>query len=144
MMMVMMMARTGGADNDGEIIMARPGGATEIKHVPPAEHLTTSHGKLSLYSSRIYQKLLSIGKVLYLYLYLPRRNKHDCNTDGALQRKLQQINLTQNRWKSAQKFKTKFATNKLDSKNKTTNCRTCNTCDSNLQTGVKVCLSMCL
>ena len=38
-----MMARTGGADNNGEIIMARPGGSTEIKHVPPARHLTTSH-----------------------------------------------------------------------------------------------------
>ena len=29
----------------------------------------TKHGKLSIYSSRIYQKLF--GKVLYLYFYLP-------------------------------------------------------------------------
>ena len=114
-----------GGDTEKEAMMARPGGATEehttmelgylgfkmennteeeqvtkIKHVPPAEHFTTFH-------ERIYQekqKLLNIGKVLYL----SRRNKYDCKgngiTDGALHRNLQQINWTQNRWNSVQKF----------------------------------------
>ena len=97
-------------------------GANEIKHGKLSEcgygssdgANETKHGKLSKYSSRIYQKLFGKALYLYLYFYLPRRKKHDCNTDGALQRKLQQINLTQNRCKSAQKFKTKFATNRLD------------------------------